>query len=1203
MSHSLEEKKQAAASPGLAEGNSVAETIPGGQPATNWYAWFTARMPWNLRDEERENLAGRQQREEATLVKTPATYYGRDVAVTDENGQVKQRAVSGTAQREEENGAFSWLRGVFSWRSGDETYATSQDGARSTRSSTFDKTVGATGSESTSTKGTKTEVVDVKATAGVAKKELEEEQARAKQELKNLAKDKGIESDAERQAKIDRAEKRLASIDKALDDVAKNPDAATLAKICAEHRLTVEAKYKVVAEDSVTEKDKLEVALWKGKINSSSEKVEKKTEGGAITATTTKSAVGTDLAAGTLFSSSSSNTQTRTNADGTSETKTIDPTKSTTATFGGGALTVKSSSSTSESTADAAGKTRTGSAKTEARDYAVLANDEDGYGFQAGKTNTRSSTTGKTTKEVETGGHIGLTDKGVLGDVSGGGKRTTDKSELAGKATANGAFLIEVTGPDEKGMYNVVTTVRAGLALTGSFGTPKKKGPDADKGNQGSVSASANAGATLVYSHAMPYDQVLAYMSEADAAETAKAAKGGGKFPEFGVLEKLNLIAHGDNTANPGAVLGSSQSAASLPAGDSVQLVLTAGGSAKLSGKTGDASTGAGADVSGGLSYSRTVAIARDKDNNVIVTIGFIDKDKLAISGNATLEGVNMKGGRSWNYTEGDEYTFKLDPNLPDYQSCYDLILGAWSREGLKALYANPQITAHVEARKQIDQHKLGHNLGVGAAGVMFNTGTDREASREITKKQDGPTGTISGGATDKAAIGIGGIEMVGVKESNKATSTVDDQGQMNVDLQRASSETSLSTTLANAGKTIKGWFGIKDGQDTKATDVLKGALAKTPTERAKELLEKQYTRLSGYKLGPADVEHLVARADDETKWMHAATSARIVIPMRILRVQLLSPDVDTSLVSDDSDEVQVDKAMKLARAQLLADFMEANGHYGMEAIEKVLRSYGESYMRESTATDLGFKYEWPESLGKQRVLYETAEKTIAGMSDKFAALLDKPDGKQQWNATSDQLVRNLDTVHAAVAESHDIRSERARAEMLDSISQKKASLLSMKKYFERASSMHQARQAGTGSTTQPEPTEAEETRVGIEMFAHERIPTLIVDLTGFKMKERELLDAAKAVGRGNRALELLSSVRELYEFWVTKVKELRQAYQFINVPAPRWTVSSGPDDARHVNTEPDVEAMIAIWKQAGGEDYRGPIDWAADWRVRWTHY
>src|SRR5690242_802303 len=102
MSQSLDEKKQAAAAPAAAEASTVAETIPGGQPATNWYGWFTAHMPWNLRDEERMNLAGRPAREEAGLVKTPATYYGRDAAVTDENGKGAQRPVSGTAQREEE---------------------------------------------------------------------------------------------------------------------------------------------------------------------------------------------------------------------------------------------------------------------------------------------------------------------------------------------------------------------------------------------------------------------------------------------------------------------------------------------------------------------------------------------------------------------------------------------------------------------------------------------------------------------------------------------------------------------------------------------------------------------------------------------------------------------------------------------------------------------------------------------------------------------------------------------------------------------------------------------------------------------------------------------------------------------------------------------------------------------------------------------
>jgi len=51
------------------------------------------------------------------------------------------------------------------------------------------------------------------------------------------------------------------------------------------------------------------------------------------------------------------------------------------------------------------------------------------------------------------------------------------------------------------------------------------------------------------------------------------------------------------------------------------------------------------------------------------------------------------------------------------------------------------------------------------------------------------------------------------------------------------------------------------------------------------------------------------------------------------------------------------------------------------------------------------------------------------------------------------------------------------------------------------------------------------------------------------------------------------------------------------------WKVSTGSDDkCRTASTEPVVDGMIDLWKEAGGESYQ-VRDWASVWRDRWKHY
>jgi hypothetical protein len=335
---------------------------------------------------------------------------------------------------------------------------------------------------------------------------------------------------------------------------------------------------------------------------------------------------------------------------------------------------------------------------------------------------------------------------------------------------------------------------------------------------------------------------------------------------------------------------------------------------------------------------------------------------------------------------------------------------------------------------------------------------------------------------------------------------------------------------------------------------------------------------------------------------MHACESWRALEPMERLRANLLSPSVDMSLVNDPQDEQQVERATKIAVAKALADFMESSGKPGMDAIVNVLRHWGARINKESTADDLGSQYEWPASMGKYRAIYEKAEKMLEQAPSMTQELLDKPDGKAKWHEVSDKLIKDLDTVHAAIAETPTFRSERARAEMLNDVSQKKAALSAVNKYFDRTPVQQPAGEVTNGAAVAPADPDAL-----TDMYANERIATLLVDLAGFKAKERALFNTgyqqATSMFHKRDAHATAAKLRELYEFWVQCVIELRACYKQAGLPPEKWQVSSGPESRKHTaSTEPFVDGMIDIWQTAGGADYN-VTDFPSQWRARFGQY
>lgn len=1185
-------KEQASATADIGEASPhsspVAEDVPGGAPRR-----WRAGLPWNLRDAERNEAIERKEREEKDLVQSPVTAYGRpDQHVLDDDGEVKQRRTGGAVQREEDKGKFSWLTGLKTWGSGREEYAA--DGDKQTSSVDSHKTTfGPRGLNIVSTNSKKVEVIDVRATARAVKKELEAEKALAQQEIEN--------DPAAKQA----AEARIAKLDAAIATVdAASDNGEELKKLCAQHRIVVEPKYKVVGHEEVTYKDKLEYSLWKGSFDNENEAIETKTDGsGAISTTTQNTSRRMNLSEGTVFEQTISNKEDKQNADGTSESRTVEPTAKMSIEASKGEIRFGSEDTHASSKSGADGKSIESASTTTKRSDAFIAG-KDGVGAKSGGGIKRVETQGEKSTEMSADGHVGVTNKGLLFDASASVKQSDGKIESHVKPLLNGAFLIEVLQPDEESeLYRIVTTVRLGGG--GTYGVGDKKQEDKEAA-QNSFSLSMKGGASIVYTHVMTHDQVQRYIADAERAQAAKALDGGAEFPEFGMLAKLKAFADGETMTHPGAVFGSTDSVASMAAGDSVQYALSADIEAKLGLAPGGAAKGFGAGGSAADRTSRTVTVTKDKDGMVIVTIGFAETQELAEEVSGTFEGASAKMGASQSKGDGDEYTFKLDPNLADYEVCYQLILHTWSRDELKGLGDAEPLKGHVERKKTTEEHKDGTTAAVGGAGLMFNTGVSHQGSSEISQTPDGAEGKFSGGQSQSASVSLGDINLLGVKRDDTANAAVDSHGTLSADFQTGNSETNLGTTLSNAGKTIKGWFGIHEDKETKVTDVVTGALEATPAERLKELLEKQYTRLSGYKLGEADVLVLVNRAQDEQKWTAACKSWRALAPMEKLRNNLLAPHIDKTLIKDEKDDQQVERAVKLALAKALADFMESSGAPGMEAIGNVMRNWGATYNKPSTAAGIGARYEWPPSLAKHRVIYEKAEKVLSHATSVADEVLQDPSATAKWHELSDALIGDLDGVHAALVATHDMHDEGARAEMLNNVSAKKAALVAANRYFDRA-----AANTATGPQTNheikpdaPRPdTDAADPQALVEMFANERITTLLVDLAALKTRERQLFTVAYANPGKHDTSITVRKLYELYETWISMIKELRGHYTATKEDPRTWQVSAGPDSKKHVaSTEPYVEEMINIGRTAGLADYDTPA-FADRLRSRFAYY
>lgn len=828
----------------------------------------------------------------------------------------------------------------------------------------------------------------------------------------------------------------------------------------------------------------------------------------------------------------------------------------------------------------------------------MVANEDDGVGMMGGATNKKVVDDGATKKEKELVLRGGVTDKGALADGSYKQKwKGKDGWETQGKVSADGAFLVEVIPPkpgEDPTRFRIVTTLRAGIDLKGhhakSLVNEKEGADDAESGdNKVKLAGGIDAGGSLVYSRLMSEAEAKAYLAELDSDKPTRSTA----FPEFAVLDKLRTVVTGDGneTAAAASLVGSAGSARALKPGDSVSLSLHGGFEGEFSADVQGRGIGAGLELGGSLEYVRDVTISGLTGGKVKVHIGFERESSTNAGASATVMNSKLAGGTAHAASDGEAREYVLDPRLEDYDACYAKILAVWSRDGLHALDQDPKVLAHRTKAITEAADSDTANGGVSLLSIGPKGDTSKFGSKSIEVDKEGASGGFSGGQKANLGLGAGGASPLQRNRTDTATASVDGDGRLSAELETKSARTDFLDTIVNAPRIAAKWLGFDEEkhEDPTAGDVMTGLLAKTPGERIVQLLSTTYTRLSGYHLSASDVDTVVARAADEPTWMHCARRPGAVIPMRILRAHLLSEAPDPEVAFDADDAQQRERAVKLAQARAIADFMRNAGSAGMEAMTYVVRRWGENATRENDGSALGVRYDWPESLAQHHKRYDAVTEEIRGVEATYAAIAGKPNARAAADKLHGRIRTELYTIREAVSSSTDIHSERARAEMLDEMARYET--VEVTAYREAGAQIDTAAGADGASANGTTAGPALDDPATLPMpgrIAPVRIRTLTRELAAMKSREATMLTRVNglvAAGKKAAALDELHELRELYDFWHERSQELHDAYAWVH-------------ESNRPGPEPSVEHMIRLWLEAGGDT--SVNDWPAVWRQRW---
>jgi len=1198
-----------------------------------------------------------QQAREAELERRQETYFGTSTPVVDpETGQPAQRTIGGTERRQDEGLGWSWLSQAWQRITGETTTIQGRDDTtgRETITTLEDRSTTTVtpggGASIQQVQGERTEVLDIAGMASTARNSLAErrEQRQAQREsignqLAQLDEQREAASDeqraeldrrrAELEARRARLTEEIAGIDRDITALeAEGLDEGRLAQITSAHRLQVRPQYTTTHEQRSTTEASVQRQGLGGTATASHET--RSVDGGTtetsrIAATGSVDLMSTSAAAGVSATETSS-------SGGVTETASMSGSASLQASDG--RIRAGVSRDSSFSRADEDGNVSEGASRSQSTSASIIANGEEvGVGYD---TSSSSSVTvdGRTVGRTDTTS-TSITDHGVsqsrTTDRSISGSRTEDgrTSTWRGgaKTSTNGSFrvdveLVEGSLPPQ---YRVTLQLSAGAGLTLSGSASRSQREDASRGRQAasgsaSVSGGASGSVQLTYEHLMSEAEARQYMAEADAADQGSARNAR---PEFGLISRLQALANeGDDAAIGGAaVLGSSTAAATLDAGESIELSLTGqiSGSASASGSYG--AFGGGVEAEGSMSTTRRIRVTSVTDDQgrrlVDVTVTFVDASSHTLGANATVEGVTVGARGTGSESQTREATVRLDPSAATYADQYHAVCAALRIEDVQAL-----ATRFREAHSETS----GGSVSAGALGVTFTGGSQQTMSEDVTRGDGELTGTMSGGQTDSVSISAAGTRGIQSSERNTATGTVDSAG-LDVTLEQEERESDIGRSLSEGWNSLTEWFSDDENHD-EASEILEAA-ATSPAERLRAQLEETYARLEEYSLSEPDIDVIRGRARNTTLWERCARHHQVLEPWRRLRSALLSPQPDAEWV-----EIDPTNAEKLALARAIAQFMSSSGSRGMETMINCMRHWGEgasiSDLSIGTAEDVAVFREWPNSIVSKRSKLLTARNRIRTADEHLASLVGRPDGLSRGQAWRDDTQAKLDEVRTAVAGCRDFEHPRAKMEMLDEIMRLGRELEAAWQRNEGALAAQIPMSVAPATSSEPMMSSADDLMThdpsppptAAELEDRARVSDLVGVLVGFKQEETALFQRARSMmtvehggtidgtwdyiwnGDEMGGINSMSEVAELHEAWITRIRELRSVYERLGTPQSDWVVSTGPGAPRNPRHEPDGETLYQIYTTSTGSlqsniSIHMRRDIGAQWRQRARSY
>ena len=821
----------------------------------------------------------------------------------------------------------------------------------------------------------------------------------------------------------------------------------------------------------------------------------------------------------------------------------------------------------------------------------------------------------------------GESGSGIAASTSSTNERTTGGVRRGLTRSADGRYTVNVEdlGTDPA-TYRITTTIHLGGSLSGSASRAREED---ESGYRANASVTGRASGDLTFRRRLTADQASQYLGDLERVQSGTSADGG---PEFGILARVRATRATGNMSAQASALISSRAAANLQAGEAIDLNLSAGGDVSLGGGgqgSGDASSRAALSLSAGVGATRGRRIRIERRGaSVLITVTASGEERASGSATGSLGYTGM--GVSGSGTRGatTTMTFRLDPtNQADYERHFSEISRLVTAEQLR-VYATAN-SGLVDTRTvgQSGSSETGVTASVGPAGLGINQGRSRETS--VTSGSAGLGATVSGGQTTRVDASVFGTTVASTTSGSAVTSTVSEADGIESDVTRTHSTSSLSQGLQNEREQNAG---------RRTEDVALGVLAQGPGTYMQNLLNAQATRLTRYRLTDADFRAVVSRANDSSNWMHAIARYQLIGPWEDLRSALVDPAPTREWLEQDHTEGHR-VANQIAQASALADFMSEWGeHGGLEAVQYVLRQWGQRGLSLAAGNALGQLWEWPPSIARTETRFESVRTQTRQLDSQLESIA-ADRGSDVGHRLIDGLTTSLQQSIRDVENCMDFQQPRAKLEMLTNMRAVLRHLNRARRRFDRMLDRRMSvARIGEFSTAEvdtggPQASMPSDVASGVqardpnvEVRLREEIQSITATLERSKALEQERFREARTLlprsaggtlsggawdtlvhENWERAAELMRGLADTHMPWIESIVRLRELLRTSGDPTDSWPIRpSGSNNNRRL--DPDIETTARLYLGALRQQTNyGLFDYvyestASQWRAR-GHY